>query len=92
MGWQWKQEVKGQYVDGHERNVDGHEHNDVVTYCQDVFLPGWSHLQPHMRHWVVDPKDNNAVIEDAGGPQMGLAQCHTVMWFHDESTFHANDQ
>ena len=32
MGWQWKQEVKGQYV-------DGHEHSDIVAYCQQVFLP-----------------------------------------------------
>ncbi|KAI5988731.1 hypothetical protein EDD15DRAFT_2116555, partial [Pisolithus albus] len=32
MGWKWKQEAKGQYVDGHERE-------DVVTYRQNVFLP-----------------------------------------------------
>ncbi|KAI6109070.1 hypothetical protein EDD16DRAFT_1430880, partial [Pisolithus croceorrhizus] len=32
MGWGWKKELKGQYV-------DGHEHSDVVAYCQDIFLP-----------------------------------------------------
>ncbi|KAI6097013.1 hypothetical protein EDD17DRAFT_1417142, partial [Pisolithus thermaeus] len=27
MGWKWKQEAKGQYIDGHKRE-------DVVTYHQ----------------------------------------------------------
>jgi hypothetical protein len=33
----WREEQKGQYVDGHERD-------DVVTYRQNVFLPLWKVL------------------------------------------------
>ncbi|KIM60193.1 hypothetical protein SCLCIDRAFT_16384 [Scleroderma citrinum Foug A] len=59
MGWRWKKEVKGQYVDGHERS-------DVVAYRQQVFLPAWTCLH-------------------------GGERC-IVVWFHNESTFYANDQ
>ena len=38
MGWRWKKEVKGQYVNGHERS-------DVIAYRQQVFLPAWTRLQ-----------------------------------------------
>lgn len=32
MGYCWKCNLKGQYVDGHKRQ-------DVVDYCQNIFLP-----------------------------------------------------
>ncbi|KAL4068684.1 hypothetical protein V8B97DRAFT_2024627 [Scleroderma yunnanense] len=71
MGWQWKKEVKGQYV-------DGCEHSDVVAYCQQVFLPAWTHL------YVVE--DVNTIAPLSGGEH------HIIMWFHDEITFYANNQ
>ena len=33
-----KKKGKGQYI-------NGHEHSDVVAYCQQVFLPAWTCLQ-----------------------------------------------
>ena len=77
--------MKGQYVDGHERS-------DVVAYCQQVFLPAWTHLQSRMQKWEVG-RDNNSVVEDMNttAPLSG-GERHIVVWFHDESTFYANDQ
>jgi hypothetical protein len=34
LGYRWREEKKGQYADGHERE-------DVVTYRQNIFLPLW---------------------------------------------------
>ncbi|KAJ6617501.1 hypothetical protein B0H10DRAFT_1714855, partial [Mycena sp. CBHHK59/15] len=34
LKFRWVKNHKGQYVDGHERE-------DVVHYCQEVFLPAW---------------------------------------------------
>ncbi|KAI6121106.1 hypothetical protein F5141DRAFT_1186445 [Pisolithus sp. B1] len=84
MGWKWKQEVKGQYVDGHKCE-------DVVTYCQNIFLPAWHHLQPQMWSWKVNSGEDNIIIEDTTEPQPST-YCYTVVWFHDKSTFYANDQ
>jgi hypothetical protein len=44
MGYRWRAEPKGQYVDGHERE-------DVVRYWQNVFLPTLAELEPHMRKY-----------------------------------------
>jgi hypothetical protein len=41
MGYRWTKVPSGQFVDGHERL-------DVVSYCQDVFLPAWAKLEPMM--------------------------------------------
>ncbi|KAH7922696.1 hypothetical protein BV22DRAFT_1016841 [Leucogyrophana mollusca] len=77
LGYRWKKEPKGQYSDGHERE-------DVVYYRQHIFLPAWANLQSRMRIW----EHNNVNIEEI--------RSHTtrrvVVWFHDESTFYANDR
>lgn len=45
MGYHWKQNHKGQYVDGHERS-------DVVHYRQSIFLPVMEQYECRMRSWV----------------------------------------
>jgi hypothetical protein len=45
MGYCWKRNLKGQYVDGHERP-------DVVHYRQNVFLPAMEIYERRMRTWV----------------------------------------
>ena len=78
IGYRWQKTPKGQFVDGHERE-------DVVFYHQQVFLPAWSRIEPHLCNW--DKDDPN--IKDTGPlPQ----RHHTCVWFHDESTFYANDR
>ncbi|KAH7930139.1 hypothetical protein BV22DRAFT_1079400 [Leucogyrophana mollusca] len=78
LGYRWKKEPKGQYSDGHERE-------DVVTYRQKIFLPAWREIQSRLRHW----KEDNVTVEDIGAHTPGR---RVVVWFHDESTFYANDR
>lgn len=75
LGFSWRDEPKGLYKDGHERE-------DVVEYRQNVFLPAWRRL-----------RDNLTVFSDdrcIGSEPIG--QSLIVVWFHDETTFYANDR
>jgi hypothetical protein len=38
MGYQWEKTPSGQYV-------DGHKHEDIVNYCQNVFIPTWNDIE-----------------------------------------------
>ncbi|KAH7905399.1 hypothetical protein BJ138DRAFT_1106018 [Hygrophoropsis aurantiaca] len=76
MGYRWTKNPAGQYVDGHERE-------DVVWYRQTVFLPAWQMLEDRTRKWLAD---NTEVLEPSSPHR------HIVVWFHDESTFYANDR
>ena len=38
LDYRWTYDPKGQYVDGHERE-------DVVAYCQNIFLPRWANIK-----------------------------------------------
>jgi len=77
MEYQWAKYLKGLFI-------DGHEWMDVVTYCQDVFLPAWEKLGPTLHKW-----GDTGLEVILPGPMT----CHTVMWHHDhdESTFYTND-
>jgi len=77
LGYRWTLEPSGQYVDGHERD-------DVVKYRQEVFLPRWIAFEPRLRVWSLDGKDEDMSTGSTGRK--------LVVWFHDESTFYANDR
>jgi hypothetical protein len=49
LGYHWTLKPSGQYV-------DGHEHEDIVRYRQNVFLPWWKELEPQLRVWSQDGK------------------------------------
>jgi hypothetical protein len=77
MGYQWTKKPSGQYVDGHKQS-------DIVCYRQTVFLPAWAELDHRTRLWSTN---NQEIVNEA------LASGQTlVIWFHDESTFYANDR
>jgi hypothetical protein len=76
LGYRWMTNPSGQYVDGHERK-------DVVDYCQKTFLPWWMSIEERTRKWTEDRK------EEVVGEQP--ANRRVIVWFHDESTFCAND-
>jgi len=80
LGYRWREEKTGQYVDGHECD-------DVVTYRQTVFLPLWESFQYHLRNWN---EDDLMVEENNTETPSGCRQI--VAWFHDESTFYAHDR
>ena len=60
--------------------VDGHERDDVVMYRQNFFLPQWANIKARTRDW------------SNGQPDPLPHERKIVVWFHDESTFYANDQ
>jgi hypothetical protein len=70
--------VKGQYVNGHERA-------DVVYYRQQSFLPTMAKLELNARIWV----DGLHKMENPARAPLSKA---TIFWYHDESTFYANDR
>jgi hypothetical protein len=76
LGYRWTKTPSGQYVDGHERE-------DIVTYCQNVFIPEWTKLQQHMHLW----EEDNLTVEQRQ-PYDGK---RVVIWHHDELTFYTND-
>lgn len=74
---------RGQYIDGHERE-------DVVEYRQEVFLPNMAYWTQFCRRW----EDRNETMEDEAPIfQATLPDGQrVVLWFHDKSTFYANDR
>jgi hypothetical protein len=78
IGYRWKKTPTGQYKDGHERE-------DVVAYRQDIFLPAWKEIEKSTRKW---DNEGNLETEPTPGPDGRV----TVVWIHDESTFHTNDR
>ncbi|KAG1789416.1 uncharacterized protein HD556DRAFT_1447031 [Suillus plorans] len=79
LGYRWQREPQGQYTDGHERE-------DVVCYRNNIFLLAWTHYQCYMRKWKTD----NITLEDLS--EVESSGRRTIMWFHDESMFYANDR
>ena len=47
LGWHWTTDPKGQYA-------DGHEHEDVVDYCNNVFLPAIAEIEDCIENWLTD--------------------------------------
>lgn len=78
MGYQWSYTKKGQYV-------DGHEWVDVMKYRQESYIPRIKKLEERMRTYSSDGVEEQ-------GPQRFEDGKWVVLWFHDESTFYANDQ
>ncbi|KAF9219452.1 hypothetical protein BS17DRAFT_858841 [Gyrodon lividus] len=56
-------------------------HYDVVWYCQNIFLKQWAEMEEFMHTWDPDEMDGTS------SPQQKIC-----VWFHDESTFYANDR
>ncbi|KAG2054614.1 hypothetical protein BDR06DRAFT_982214 [Suillus hirtellus] len=52
----------------------------------NVFLPAWSHYQPHMQKW----KKDDITLEDLEVYTKASSH-HLIVWVHDKSTFYAND-
>lgn len=62
--------------------VDGHERKDVVNYRNNVFLPSLVKLEERTR------KFGSEDMSDSLAPDLR----RVVVWYHDESTFYANDR
>ncbi|KAJ3780523.1 hypothetical protein GGU10DRAFT_397774 [Lentinula aff. detonsa] len=56
MGYTWRNELKGQYANGHERQ-------DNVCYRQDEFLPKWMLYEARTRWWKADGSEDGNTME-----------------------------
>ena len=64
--------------------MDGHEHEDVVHYHDEVFLPRMKVLEASMTQYhgpSLEPRE----------PVLKEGEKHIIAQFHDESCFHANE-
>ncbi|KAI9448581.1 hypothetical protein H4582DRAFT_1796117, partial [Lactarius indigo] len=78
LGWRHTQIRKGVYMDGHERD-------DVVKYRQESFLPTMKKYEERMVHYE-GPELRR--VE----PKLQPGEQEIIPNFHDESTFHGNDE
>ena len=86
MGYCWKKNLKGQYVNGHEEA-------DVVKYQQNVFLPAMEKYKHHMRHWMDEhgwdlPQE---IIHSIVGwvhdeTMFHVPDCRQTAWYHKDAT------
>lgn len=78
LGFKYKEYRKGIYNDGHERE-------DVKSYCDNIFLPQLESYQDHFLRW-------NENLEEICTPEhlLGLVQ-PLILVTQDECTFNAND-
>ena len=76
LGYRWTLSLGGQYIDGYKRK-------DIVDYQQKGFLPRWMSIEEKTWKWKEDWTD-----EEVG--EQPQNRC-VVIWFHDKSTFYANN-
>ena len=62
--------------------VDGHAREDVVNYRNEIFLPSMARLEERTRKFGSEDMPYS----------LGPGVQHAVVWYHDESTFYANDR
>ncbi|PCH44717.1 hypothetical protein WOLCODRAFT_78099 [Wolfiporia cocos MD-104 SS10] len=79
LDWQYKQDVNGMYV-------DGHEHEDVVQY-QEAFVRRWMEYEKRM---VTYNHDGN-ISSAPHGTIIPNSHFQLYLITHDKSTFYTND-
>jgi len=77
LGWRRTKIKKGVYV-------DGHEHVDVVSYCQNDFLPKMLEYECRMAKYERVGDDLQCIA-----PTLQPGEQELIPEFHDESSFHA---
>ena len=80
LGWCRTYLKKGVYMDGHERD-------DVVQYCNEVFLPLMAKYERCMVRWM----ENNMCSFDHVEPLLSPGKKRIIPIFQDESSFHAGE-
>ena len=65
--------------------MDGHEQDDVVKYCQEVFLPAMAHYEARMARYEGPELMRVEPILTSGEKQI------IAIW-HDETCFNGYDE
>lgn len=55
MGYCWKKNPSGQFVDEHERA-------EIVYHRQSVFLPTWTAIEVRTRAWKKDNMEEEGIL------------------------------
>ncbi|KAF9225128.1 hypothetical protein BS17DRAFT_765767 [Gyrodon lividus] len=76
LGYHWKCDHHGQYVDGHECG-------DVIRYHQESFIPVVIKYEAHMQKWEKDGTTSDLTFPAREKP--------VEEWYHDKVTFYAHD-
>lgn len=76
LSFEWKEVRKGVYIDGHEKP-------EVVSYCQQYFLPKGKDLKKRMPKWLPSGELDHTPLP--AGERL-LIPCA-----YNECTFHSND-
>ena len=79
LGYRWKKDSKGMYLDGHERK-------DVVEYRQEKFLPQYRELDRRAAQFDNDGNEVPLTVP------LTSAEKEVIFHHHDESTFYGNDR
>ena len=69
--------------------MDGHEREDVVEYCNKIFLPKLAEYEKLMVEHILDEATGNLTKIM---PELEEGQLRIIAQFHDESCFHVNDE
>ena len=65
---------------------DGHDHPDVIEYCQNIFLPRMEEYFPRLLYYVMGDVEKESVTLTSD-----FVGWHLVLVAHDEMTAQAND-
>lgn len=66
--------------------MDGHEHEDVIKFRNEVFLPKMKELERCMAQYIY-----NGTSLEQKEPVLNKDEKHVIPIWHDESCFHANE-
>ncbi|CCO36614.1 hypothetical protein BN14_10756 [Rhizoctonia solani AG-1 IB] len=78
LGYTWRKELKGQYVDGHERK-------DVIEYRNNYYIPEFTKLAQRMVTY-------DSVTMEATPPTLEPGEMPVIMLKHDETVVFGHDQ
>jgi len=81
LGWQHTRIRKGVYL-------DGHEHEDVVKYQNEEFIPWMKEFEARMSRYVQDSNTRELIAIE---PMLSAGEKKVIALFQDESSFHANE-
>ncbi|KAI6018543.1 hypothetical protein PISMIDRAFT_96853, partial [Pisolithus microcarpus 441] len=79
-GFKYSTHKKGVYF-------DGHDHPDVVNYCQNVFLPKMKEYSCQLVKYSVEDPDNEHLSTKPGN----FVEWQLVLCAHDEMTVQSHD-
>ncbi|KAE9402772.1 hypothetical protein BT96DRAFT_816156 [Gymnopus androsaceus JB14] len=64
--------------------ADGHEHNDVVAYCNKVYIPFWQEILDQVQKFIADSEMDPTALGILCGYQV-------TVWIHNCTFFYVHN-